>query len=196
MKMKRWEIALLASLLAVMMMFAVPSAAQDRLADKMVRLHVVANSDSTEDQALKLLARDAALAAAEGAEEIDALLLDDIRTAVAGTLARAGCVMPVCVERRRMWFDTRVYETFALPAGMYDAVRVTIGEGRGHNWWCVLFPPLCAGACEQDVEKIAASAGLTKDEAALICGEDGYILRFKLMDWCGKLRGMLTGCGK
>ena len=100
---------------------------------------------------------------------------------------RNGYTYPVTVTRENCYFDTRVYETFSLPAGYYDAVRVVIGEGVGKNWWCVIYPPLCAGMCEQDWETVAREAGLTQDEIGLICEEDGYVIRFQLVDWWGKV---------
>ena len=188
MKLKRWEIALLASLLAVLLFCAVPVAAQSRLAGKLVRLHVVAHSDSAGDQAVKLLVRDAVLAAAEGAEEVDDRLLWTMEQAARAALRAQGSPHQARVARTRMWFDTRDYGTFALPAGYYDAVRVTIGAGAGRNWWCVLFPPLCAGSCEEDVEELAARAGLTEDEVAFLCDEnEGYVLRFKIAELWGRL---------
>ena len=74
-------------------------------------------------------------------------------------------------------------------AGYYDAVRVVIGDGEGQNWWCVLFPPLCLGAAEQDIESVALGAGLTDEDVALI-REDGtgYVVRFKLAELWGNVR--------
>lgn len=196
MKLKRWEIALLASLAAVILFCAVPVSAQTRLAGKLVRLHVVANSDSEGDQALKLLVRDAVLAEAEDAPAVTDALLLRMGEAAVRTLRDNGCLDEATVVRTRMWFDTREYATFSLPAGYYDAVRVTIGEGRGRNWWCVLFPPLCAGTCEADLEQVAAQAGLTDDEIAFLC-EDGtaYVIRFKITEIWGKLLHSLNKGG-
>ena len=103
------------------------------------------------------------------------------------TVAQAGYDYDVEVRRQRYFFDTRRYDTFSLPAGEYDSVRVIIGDGAGKNWWCVVAPPLCAGICEAELEEIAASAGLTKKEISFICEEKGYVLRFQLVDFWGKL---------
>ena len=187
MALKRWEAALLVSLLAAILFCLVPIQEQTLLAHKLTRLHVLANSDSEEDQALKLKVRDAVLKASAGERILDAALLDQLERAAQAEVFRNGYAYPVTVTRENCYFDTRVYETFSLPAGYYDAVRVVIGEGAGKNWWCVIYPPLCAGMCEQDWETVAREAGLTQDEIGLICEEDGYVIRFQLVDWWGKV---------
>ena len=187
MKWKRWEIALAASLLAFFLVCGFPLQVQSKLAEKLTRLHVLANSDSEEDQALKLKVRDAVLKASAGECILDAALLKQLERAAQAEVFRNGYAYPVTVTRENCYFDTRVYETFSLPAGYYDAVRVVIGEGAGKNWWCVIYPPLCAGMCEQDWETVAREAGLTQDEIGLICEEDGYVIRFQLVDWWGKV---------
>ena len=118
-----------------------------------LRLHILANSDSDEDQRLKLAVRDRVLtldlfssghaASKEEAEQETASSLLEIEEAAREELRRQGCTDDVKAELVRMYFTTRVYENVTLPAGYYDAVRITIGEGAGHNWWCVLYPPLC-----------------------------------------------------
>lgn len=187
MRWKRWEIALAASLLVAVLMCSVPIRAQNQLAEKLVRLHVLANSDSEADQQLKLTVRDAVLQAAEGAGEIDDTLLYRLQQTAQKTIEEEGYAYPVTVTRERTWFDTRRYETFSLPAGYYDAVRVVIGEGEGRNWWCVIYPPLCAGVCEEELADIAKEFSLSEEEISLICEEEGYIIRFKLADLWGKL---------
>lgn len=187
MKWKRWEIALTASLLTAILVCSFPIRAQEQLAGKLVRLHVLANSDSEEDQALKLQVRDAVLQASKGESEITDALLEKLRKAAQKTVYRSGKTQQVYVSRELCYFDTRVYEDFSLPAGYYDAVRVVIGKGEGHNWWCVIYPPLCAGVCEKDLAATAREAGLTEQEIGLICEQNGYILRFKLAELWGRI---------
>lgn len=187
MRFKRWEIALAISLLVAVWMCIVPIRAQNRLADKIVRLHVLANSDAVEDQRLKLTVRDAVLQAAEGVGEIDDTLLYRLQEEAQRTVETEGYDYPVQVTREHCWFDTREYETFSLPAGYYDAVRVIIGEGAGRNWWCVIYPPLCTGVCEKDLADIGKEFSLSEEEISLICEEKGYIIRFRLADLWGKL---------
>ena len=187
MRLKRWEIALAVSLLVAVWMCIVPIRAQSRLAEKLVRLHVLANSDTVEDQNLKLTVRDAVLQAAEGARELDDSLLYKLQQTAQQTVENAGYDYTVQVTREHDWFDTREYETFSLPAGYYDAVRVIIGEGAGRNWWCVIYPPLCAGVCEEELAEIGKEFSLSEEEISLICEEKGYIIRFRLADLWGKL---------
>ena len=188
------EIALCIGLLTAVFFYAVPVYAQEQLADKLTRLHVIANSDSEADQALKLAVRDRIIEEAgysygcfEG--EIDDGLLAQLQEAAQDEVVSRGFAYPVAVTRERMFFDTRHYDGFSLPAGYYDAVRVIIGAGEGQNWWCVLFPPLCLGAAGQDIEDVARGAGLTDEDIALI-REDGtgYVVRFKLAELWGNVR--------
>ena len=190
---KRWEIALAAALLAAVLVCVFPIQAQRELANKLTRLHVLANSDDPEDQQLKLKVRDAVLEASQGETTLDDALLEKLRAAAQQTVYQQGKNHRVTVTRENCYFDTRVYDNFSLPAGYYDAVRVVIGTGEGHNWWCVIYPPLCAGLCEEDWETVAREAGLTQDEIGLICEEKGYVLRFLLADFWGKLVHFLSG---
>ena len=186
MKWKRWEIAL-GLTLVLLMMVAVPVQAQRELAKKITRLHVLANSDAPEDQQLKLKVRDAVLEVAARHPVLDAEGLREMETAADKVIAREGYAYSVTVSRGQYYFDTRVYETFSLPAGKYDSVRVVIGEGKGQNWWCVVYPQLCAGLCEAELKEIAAEAGFDEKEISLICREKGCIIQFKLADFWGRI---------
>ena len=187
MELKRWEAALLISLLIAVLFCMVPVQEQVLLSEKLTRLHVLANSDEPADQQLKLQVRDAVLEAASGAVEINDALLEQMQMAAQQTVASAGYDYAVQVRRERYYFDTRRYDTFSLPAGEYHSVRVIIGDGAGKNWWCVVAPPLCAGVCEAELEEIAVSSGLSEKEISFICEEKGYVLRFQLVDLWGKL---------
>ena len=187
--------SLLAGLLAAALWTGTAAhGAQRELAGKLIRLHVIADSDSPEDQALKLTVRDAVL------ERAEALLraaadLEEARQRLEGelpalealaeeTLARQGCRLPVRAELSWEQYPTRTYETFSLPAGRYLSLRLTIGRGAGQNWWCVVFPPLCTAAAEEDLGAAAESAGLTREEIGLITAETaGYAVRFKAVEW-------------
>ncbi len=191
------ELALLIGAAVFLLTGACSLRMQDRLADKVVRLHVLANSDSPEDQALKLRVRDRVLEQAErlleGAgsrEEAAALLtqsLPELEFLARREVAAGGYDYPVSVELEDTAFPTRVYDGFTLPAGRYLALRVLIGEARGQNWWCVVFPPLCSAAAA-DVPAAALSAGLSREEVDLITEEPGYELRFKAVEWWETLR--------
>lgn len=138
------------------------SACADVRADTL-RLHILANSDSDADQTLKLAVRDAILAQAGalfggGATKAQALdaaekSLPALRQIALETLRAHGCADDVTVRLENLYFDTREYDGFTLPAGRYDAVRVEIGAHAGKNWFCVLFPPLCVPAASgQDAD--------------------------------------------
>lgn len=199
-KWKRWEVALLCGLLCTVALGAVPIRAQNRLADKLTRLHVVANSDSDQDQRLKLQVRDAVLRAAQAEQpaldsgQIDEQFLEAIRRAGQQEVLRQGYDYPVRAERARMYFDTRYYEDFSLPAGYYDAVRVTIGSGQGKNWWCVMLPPLCDPACSGQFEETAREAGLEPGEIRFMT-RDGieYAAKFKVAELWGQLVHKVKG---
>ena len=170
---------------------------QNELSDKVVRLHVLANSDSAEDQALKLQVRDRILARttavleevsdrqeAEGRLRGDLLELERI---AAEEIAAAGYGYTVTAELRDTAFPTKEYDGFTLPAGEYLALRIVIGEGRGQNWWCVAFPPLCTTAAA-DVPAAALAAGLSSEEVSLITEQEGYILKFKAVEFWEELQ--------
>ena len=176
-KLKVWEIALLVGLAIFLISGALALQTQEQLSDKVVRLHVLANSDSEEDQALKLLVRDAILERAEDLlsksgdrEEAEGLLrgrLLEFEQVAAAVIAQAGYDYPVRVELEDTQFPTKEYDGFTLPAGEYLALRVLIGEAKGQNWWCVVFPPLCTTA-SVEVPASALEAGLSEEEVRLI----------------------------
>ena len=192
-RLKIWEIALLLGLAVFLAAGAAALGSRDALADKVVRLHVLANSDSEEDQALKLKVRDRVLErAAELLEdsgdrdEAEARLteaLPELEGLAAAEIAANGYDYPVTARLEETSFTTREYDGFTLPAGKYLALRVVIGEGAGQNWWCVVFPPLCLGSVSETTAETAASAGFSEDEISLITGEnEGYVVKFKAME--------------
>ena len=193
-------LSLVIGLAAAMIWGAWSLRAQQALADKVVRLHVLANSDSQEDQALKLQVRDAVLAragelldASDSRREAQALLeehLPELAELARQTAAAVGYDYPVRAELSDTVFPTREYDDFRLPAGEYLALRVVIGEGGGRNWWCVVFPPLCT-ASSTDLAQTAMAAGMSEEDVALITEEDGYALKFKSVELWEWLRGRL-----
>ena len=175
---------------------------QRDLADRVVRLHVLANSDSEEDQALKLLVRDAVLERAtalleqtESRAEAEVLLregLPELETIAEETVRANGYSYAVTAELEDTSFPTKEYDGFSLPAGEYLALRILIGEGVGQNWWCVVFPPLCTAA-SADVPETALAAGFTEDQVGLMTEEDsGYVLKFKAVEWWEQLKAALS----
>ncbi len=184
-------ILLLFSLLCFLSVMVLAEREQRALSDKLIRLHVIAASDSPEDQTIKLRVRDAILAAIgnadwksrEEAETSLRALLPSLENAAKEALSRCGAEQEVkitlCPER----YPTRIYPTFRLPAGEYLSLRVVLGEGAGKNWWCVVYPSFCTAA-QSELPAKAASAGFTEREVKLITADtDGVRLKFKLLEW-------------
>lgn len=179
------------------------------LSQSMIRLHVIANSDTDEDQALKLQVRDAVIHAAQPllqdasdkADSRDALLshTDELERAARETVIQNGYDYPVTVEYGNFYFPLKRYANVMLPSGDYDAFRVKIGQAEGKNWWCVMFPPLCfVNETTGEMDEAALQqlkAAVSEDEYELITNsEDGdlpVVMRFKVVDWFMNLREKL-----
>ncbi len=163
---------------------------------KVLRLHVVANSDSDEDQALKLAVRDAVIKSerlicsdcqnVEEARELLSSRLDDIKRCAEEVIAEHGYSYPVRVSLGQESYPTKSYGSLCFPSGEYLSLRVLIGEAEGKNWWCVLFPPLCLGAASSSEtnEDAFISVGLTPEQYKVITetNEPIYQARFKLLE--------------
>ena len=166
--------------------------------ENVLRLHILANSDTQADQQLKLDVRDRILEETEdlfyqvdsaaSARETAAQHLDEISRIAQQEVERQGYDYPVKAQVCRMFFDTRNYQDFSLPAGQYDAVRITIGEAKGHNWWCVLYPPLCLPAAMPEEE---LESSLTQSQADIIEHPQQYQVRFALVELWEKLKQMV-----
>ncbi|MDR0906147.1 MAG: stage II sporulation protein R [Oscillospiraceae bacterium] len=201
MKFKNWELAFIIAILITLLCGSALSREQAELSDKLIRLHVVANSDSADDQALKLRVRDAVLASlapklggVTGAAEAARIIEENfasVRAAALREITRSGYNYDVAVSLREEDFPTRDYDSFSLPAGRYNALRIVIGDGAGKNWWCVVFPPLCTEISVGD-ENAAAFNELSDDEVKLISEEDGYVVRFKSMEMLAKLKKLFN----
>lgn len=164
------------------------------LNQELIRLHVVANSDSEQDQSVKLRVRDAIVASlSEGMADIADVQaakeylrenLAKIEAIANHTLEAAGVDSRAAVTLCKETFDIRKYDTFTLPAGVYESLRVVIGEGQGKNWWCVAFPSLCMGATSEEFEEAAQTAGMDDTLSETLTG--GFQLRFYLLDALGR----------
>lgn len=158
---------------------------QADLSDRLVRLHVIANSDSPEDQARKLQIRDQVLtiltpclAQCESREEAADIILSH--------RAELEALGDVTVTLDTEYYPTREYDTFSLPAGEYLSLRIIVGEGQGRNWWCVVFPPLCTEALAEPATDVFGF--LPDDETGLITQDgEGYLIRFRLVEWWNEL---------
>ena len=196
-----WELALLLALAVTILWGAASLGQQEELGRKVIRLHVIANSDSPEDQALKLRVRDRVLARAQeileqSADRAEAEIrlresLPELEAIAEETVRANGYDYAVTAELEDTAFPTKEYDGFSLPAGEYLALRILIGEGAGQNWWCVVFPPLCTAA-SADVPETALAAGLTEDQVSLMTEEDGgYQLKFKAVELWERLKAAL-----
>ena len=191
------------ALLAAFVWCGTVIADRQRLNEELIRLHVVANSDRVEDQELKLLVRDAiitslrqALADVRDTEQAKEYLqenLPKLQELANKTLDAAGSAQQAVVTLCREGFPTRQYNTFSLPAGIYEALRVTIGDGAGKNWWRVVFPSLCVPQTSQGFSDTAAGAGFPDALSGALTGEEPYQIRFYLLDKLGELEKFLAG---
>lgn len=168
----------------------------DVIRENVLRLHVLANSDAPEDQALKLKVRDAlltvsndvfenctceqeAVASAQNSLELFTQIAEQV-------IEENGYAYSVTVEIADTWFETRDYESFSLPAGTYEALRVVIGEGKGKNWWCVMFPSICLPAAMGESKDF--SSVLKDDTAQIVEQPKRYKARFKVVEIFEKAR--------
>ena len=192
-KLKKWEVALLTGFAVALLMGAYLDREQAALADSVIRLHVIANSDSRADQELKYQVRDRILTEAaalyqpgDDLQQVRKSMEDNLTLlAQAGreVVEEQGYDYPVSAKLERTWFPTKKYTDFALPAGNYTALRIVVGEGKGENWWCVAFPPLCLGSVSETVDEAAAAGNFTPEQVSLITGESGgYVVKFKAIE--------------
>ncbi len=171
---------------------------QQEIAQKIVRLHVRANSDTEEDQKVKLQVRDAVLqqvqavtADCTNSQEAICVLEDylpDLAQTASETLKSLGKPDTVRVSLRNETFPTRNYDTFSLPAGNYAALRVDIGAAEGHNWWCVVFPTLCMSATSEGMIDAAQAAGFSEEELELLTENTPKVqIKFRVLEFFSDL---------
>lgn len=200
------KIIKLAALLAVLALVAeFAGLARDRqtLRDGLIRLHVVAASDTEEDQAAKLQVRDAVIAYVDEAlshvmtlAEAKAWLqenLPGIQEAANGVLEGLGLSHRAVVTLQEEAFPVRHYDNFSLPAGVYHSLRVSIGPAQGQNWWCVVFPNLCIPAAGESTQDAAVGAGFSQSLTDTVTLQKGYKVRFYFLDVLGKIENFFFG---
>ena len=180
-----------------------PVHGEEKIYDTVVRLHVLANSDSEADQALKLKVRDRVVqlvspAVKECRSQTEAIaaiggIMDSLEAAAEEVVADEGYDYDVNILMGEEYYPTRTYESCAFPEGKYVSLRVCIGEAEGQNWWCCLFPPLCLSAAsddsDEDNEEAFISVGLTGDQYKVITESDKpkYRVRFKILETIQKM---------
>ena len=194
-KLKKWETALLLALCVTLFTGVWAQARSERLASSLIRLHVLAVSDDETEQAVKLTVRDSVLAylsprlaGAESAAEAREIIERE-KPGIEGAARAVSGGRQVTVTLGRENYPTRQYGGFSLPAGSYTSLRVVLGEGKGHNWWCVVFPPLCLTAAQAET----AMETLPEGDVKLISGKDGaVVLKFRIVELWGELKNWLT----
>lgn len=182
--------------IAIMVIGLLPVNGEERIYGEVIRLHVLANSDSEEDQALKLKVRDGILAEAgemlSGCGDRETALgilsniegIERLENAAAEVIAREGYSYSVKVTLSEEEYPRRNYESLCFPAGTYTSLRVQIGEAEGQNWWCVLFPQLCLGAATRDNRDAFIEVGFTPEQYKIVTDTDEpeYEVRFKILE--------------
>ena len=192
-RMKIWELSLLLALCFSLCLGTWAQAKQSSISGALVRLHVIAVSDDDYEQALKLRVRDEVLGyispklhgtkTAGQAQSIITSELGGIKAAAES--AAEGRTVTVTLSEE--YYPTRDYEGFSLPAGKYRSLRVILGEGEGHNWWCVVFPPLCISAAEQE----QAVESMSEDMRGIVTEDDGYVYKFRIIELWGELMELI-----
>lgn len=192
-ELRAWEIALLAALCLTLCAGLWAQKKQGELSGQVLRLHVLAVDDSEEEQTLKLRVRDAVLGYLspmlegvtdrEKARETVAAHLNEIALAASGAAEGRKVTVSLGPES----YPLRRYNGYTLPAGTYESLRVLLGEGEGRNWWCVIYPQLCLSACGAE----QAQSVMNPDDFALIAEEEGYELRFRIVELWGELQRWL-----
>lgn len=168
--------------------------ASESISDEVFRLHILANSNSEADQQLKLKVRDEILVAGEelfkGCNSVKEAIkvcsenLDFFQQAAQKCIAENGAVYTVKATVDKEYFNTREYEKITLPSGIYNALKIEIGEAKGKNWWCVMFPAICLPSVSED----EINEVLSEDEIKLINSNNKYEIRFKIVEIYEKIK--------
>ena len=198
--MKKISRLLLVLSFVMLLGYFLPSSSEAQIYDKVLRLHVLANSDTPEDQSLKLKVRDEILEysrtlgefdGVKSAEEAYSRELEKIKEIAEGVMIKEGYDYPIDVSLGYEYYPTRSYEDVSLPAGEYLSLKVMIGTAGGQNWWCVLYPPLCVSAASARDELI--DAGFTPEQMQIITDGEStrYKVKFKILESAKKLLNLL-----
>ena len=189
--MKKLILPIFAILLSTLLMATLPTEAEAAIYTDTIRLHILAASDSEEDQRLKLELRDELLASygvklksskdIEAAREQITNMLPEIEAFLEKEVAERGYDYDVTATLSEEWYDTREYESFTLPKGKYTSLRIIIDKGEGKNWWCVMFPPICLDIATEKAPTDDGVVDYTKEEINLISNEK-YTVKFKILE--------------
>ena len=194
--MKRFFYLCFTLFLAVMLIGLLPVHGESEIYDNVLRLHVIANSDSADDQSLKLTVRDeilnevsALVSECKTFEEVEDVLskkenLDRLQRVAEETIAREGYDYKVSISLGREKYPRKNYESLCFPSGNYTSLRVEIGSAVGKNWWCVLFPRLCLEVAAESNEESFIEAGFTPEQYKIVTESDQprYEVKFKILE--------------
>ena len=189
--MKKTILFSLMILVCALIVSALPTEAEAMIYDDTVRLHILANSDSKADQDLKIVVRDGILEkysetllqckSTEDAEKTIGAILPDIERDAKSIILANGYNYDVRASIDKEWYDTREYEDFSMPCGVYTSLKIVIGEGDGKNWWCVMYPPLCTELASEGAPSDDAITDYSTEEIMLIRGGK-YTVKFKILE--------------
>lgn len=199
------KIILSASIIAISLYMAFSctyfTASAGTVKEDVVRLHILANSNSEIDQAVKLEVRDALLktnasilsdsVTKENAKEHFESSKDILFKTAKETLKENGFNYDVKITLQEEYFKTRSYGSLTFPAGRYTALKVVLGEGEGKNWWCVMFPPLCVSAADGLETNENTADYLTESGEKIVNGGEKYIVKFKILELYEEFRNKL-----
>ena len=195
-RIKKFDIALIIAMIFTLVFCGIKGFANelDDVSYKVVRLHILANSDSVEDQDLKLEVRDAILKNANeifeqstsrnNSEQIIINNMDEIQNIAQEVVTSNGYDYDVKCSLVNMYFTKRVYDTITMPEGYYDALRITIGEAKGHNWWCVIYPQLCLSP---SIDKDSLE-NFSDEEIEMLQNPKKYKVKFKCVELYKKFK--------
>lgn len=180
--------------------------AQSELSSKVIRIHVIANSDSDADQALKMQVRDKVLDLCEtlvsdcpyrdSAEQVLEDNANEITNVAKAAVSDAGLSYSVASSLSSEFYPSREYDSIRLPAGEYLSLRVVIGAGEGSNFWCVLFPPICRSSARADEE--LCEVGFTQKEIRLLTEDEDvhYVIKFKIVEIASSVKERVSSMFK
>ncbi len=204
--MKKSDIILLGGLIGAILFsnFAHFENTLNNIENDVLRLHILANSDSEEDQNLKLMVRDRLLENSEilfgGCDTLEEMestaydKLDEINSIVLDVINENGFDYSAETNLVNMEFDNRIYGNMTMPAGDYEALRITIGQAQGHNWWCVMYPPLCIPAAEYvESNDDTANEYFTPEELDLMQNPQNYKMKFKCSEVFKSIKNKISG---
>ena len=178
-------------LIVTLLIVALPTDAEAEIYEDTIRLHILANSDSPEDQSLKIAVRDRLLTkygdilkqsgSFSDAKRLAEELLPEIEDDAEKWIEELGYSYSVSASIDIEWYETRDYENISLPCGYYTSLRIFIGEGEGKNWWCVMYPPLCTELATESAPPDDGFIDYSNEEILLIKG-GSYRIKFKILE--------------